>query len=80
MCGTYLKTTGSPVEIRVDLGRARSNQSIVRPERVAGCDGLSIHLERQSRTQVGSRLIKTLYLLFRYMQRAHSGVGSTHKQ
>ncbi len=80
MCGTYLKTTGSPVGILVDLGRARSNQSSVRPERVAGSDGLSIHLERQSPTQVGSRLRENLYLLFRHMQRAHPGVGSTHRQ
>ncbi len=77
---TYLKTTDSPVGILVDLGRARSNQSLVRPERVAGSDGLSIHLERQSQTQFGFRLRETLYLLLRHMQRAHPGVGSTHKQ
>ncbi len=37
----YQKTTGSPVGILVDLGRACSNQSLVQPERVAGSDGLS---------------------------------------
>ena len=42
---TYLKATGSPVGVLVDLGRAGSGQSLVRPERVAGSDGLLVHLK-----------------------------------
>ena len=76
-CNSY-QTTGSPVGILVDLGRARSDQSLVRPERVAGSVGLSKHLEWQSRTQVGTRLREALFITQTHATSSPGGGLNTH--
>ncbi len=68
------KATGSPVGVLVDLWRAGSNPSLVRPERVAGSDGLSIHLNCNQKTQV--RLSVERDPLFITQAHATSSLGS----